>query len=189
MKYLRKQILDRKNVTGNTSLYIDIGGELVVNRPYSMLVPKGTTAQRSPDTTAPVYTEGMIRFNTTTGEFEGYQGSQWRSFRYKESTAITQETVGIGDGSTVYFGPLDTDPLSYDAESGIAWDANYAARSIIVLVENVFQIPIDNYTLVQNPPGIDTTNPGNPWAAGTYLLFGTAVPANKPVYVLYGFDK
>lgn len=189
MKYLRRQILDKKSVTGNTSLYVDIGGEVVVNRPYSMLVPKGTTTQRSPDTTAPAYVTGMIRFNTTTGEFEGYQGSEWRSFRFKESTGITKQDVGIGDGSTVYFGPLSPDPLAYSYQSGVIWDATQAAKNIIVLVENVFQIPIDNYTLVQNPPGNDTKNPGNPWTAGTYLLFGTAVPANKPVYVLYGFDK
>ena len=189
MKYLRRQILDRKTVSGNTSLYVDIGGEVVVSRPYSMLVPKGTTAQRSPDTTAPVFTTGMIRFNTTTGEFEGYQGSSWRSFRFKESTGIVRQDAGVGDGSTVYFGPLNPNPLAYDYQSGVTVNLTQAALNIIVLVENVFQIPNVNYTLVQNPPGIDTKNPGNPWAAGVYLLFGTAVPANKPVYVLYGFDR
>lgn len=37
-----------------------------------MLVPKGTTAERpvSP-------TNGEIRYNTTTGQFEGYQGGAW----------------------------------------------------------------------------------------------------------------
>ena len=38
-----------------------------------MIVPIGTTAQRDS-------TQGMIRFNTTTGKFEGYDGSSWNDF-------------------------------------------------------------------------------------------------------------
>ena len=37
-----------------------------------MLVPKGTTAERP---VSPV--NGEIRYNTTTSQFEGYQGGQW----------------------------------------------------------------------------------------------------------------
>ena len=64
MKYLRRQFLDSKTVTGRQSIYVDLSGEAVVDQPYTLLVPKGTTAQRSPDTTAPTYLDGMIRYNT-----------------------------------------------------------------------------------------------------------------------------
>jgi len=37
-----------------------------------MLIPKGTTAQRP---AVPV--DGEMRYNTTTGQFEGYQGGAW----------------------------------------------------------------------------------------------------------------
>jgi len=37
-----------------------------------MLIPRGTTAQRP---TVPV--NGQIRYNTTTAQFEGYQGGAW----------------------------------------------------------------------------------------------------------------
>ena len=37
-----------------------------------LLIPKGTTAQRP---VVPV--EGELRYNTTTGQFEGYQGGAW----------------------------------------------------------------------------------------------------------------
>ena len=37
-----------------------------------MLIPKGTTAQRP---VVPV--DGEMRYNTTTGQFEGYQGGAW----------------------------------------------------------------------------------------------------------------
>ena len=40
----------------------------------AVIVPVGTTAQRP---SLPV--QGMIRFNTTTGKFEGYDGSAWQN--------------------------------------------------------------------------------------------------------------
>jgi hypothetical protein len=191
MKYLKRQVLDKTQVTGNTSLYIDVSGEVVVNRPYTLLVPKGTTSQRSPDTTSPSYVNGSIRYNTTTNEFEGYQNGSWRSFRFKESTATTLQTVGIGDGSTIRFGPLSPDPYTFNYASGVTWNATQIAKNLLVYVENVPQIPTVNFTIVQISASsvLNPSNPGNYYAAGTYLQFGTAVPANKPVYVLYYFDQ
>ena len=55
-----------------------------------------------------------------------------------------------------------------------------AAENVLVFVENVFQISTTNYTLEQNPSG---------YAAGWYVVFGTAVPTGKPVTVLHNFDK
>ena len=185
MRYLRRQILSKNTVTGQNSAYIDISGEAVIDQPYSLLVPKGTTSERplSPVT-------GMIRFNTTIGEFEAYQGSSWRSLRYKEATGIVlQDDLGEGDGSTILFGPLNPNPYTYNYASGVTWNEAQIAKNLIVLVENVFQIANVNYTIVQNPGGDDTKNPGNPWATGTYIQFGTAVPANKPVYVIHKFDQ
>lgn len=194
MKFLRRQLLENNRVTGNLGVYVDINEEVVVDKPYSLLVPKGTTAQRSPDTTSPSYINGMIRYNTTTNEFEGYQGSTWRSFRFKEPVGIETQTISqLGDGSTLIFGPLTYDLLSISnpvvPQSGVTWNATQAAKNIIVLVENVFQIPIVNYTLVQNPAGNYGGNPGVDMPDGTYIQFTSAVPANKPVYVLYNFDK
>lgn len=189
MKFLKRQILNNKTVSGVQSLYIDIGGEVVVDQPYNLLLPKGTTNQRSPDTTSPTFINGMIRYNTTTGEFEGYQAGSWRSFRFKESAAVTLQTVGTGDGSTVLFGPLSPDPYTFSYASGVTWNATQIAQNLLVYVENVPQIPTVNFTIVQNPGGLAPNNPGNPWPAGTYLQFGTAVPANKPVYILTRFDQ
>ena len=186
MRYLRKQILNRNTVTGQDSLYIDINGEAVIDQPYSLLVPKGSTADRP---TSPV--TGMIRFNTSTGEFEGYQSGNWRSLRYKEPGGIEVQTLSeVGDGSTIIFGPLNPNPLStLVAQSGTTWDLTQAAKNIIVLVENVVQIAGVNYQLVQNPAGNYGGNPGVDMPDGVYLQFGSAVPANKPIYILHNFDR
>ncbi len=192
MRYLRRQFLDSKAVTGRQSFYIDVSGEAVVDQPYSLLVPKGSTAQRSPDTSAPTYLDGMIRYNTTTGEFEGRQDGEWRSFRFKEPGNIQLQTLSeLGDGSTVVFGPLNPDPLSVIvAQSDVSnWDVTQAAKNILVLVENVVQIPGVNFVLVQNPAGDYGGNPGVSMGPGTYIQFATAVPANKPVYIFHNFDR
>lgn len=181
MRYLRRNVLNPKSQT-DSSIAVSISGEIIFGTPYSLTLPRGVTADRSPDTTAPTYTEGMIRYNTSTHEVEVYQGDEglgeakWRSLRYKESTGITQQSLGIGDGSTVIFGPLNPAPPS-QVESGTTW----GGQNIIVLVENVFQLHTTNYTIVQNPPG--------GYMAGYYLQFTSAVPALKPVTVLQGFDK
>ena len=190
MKYLRRQVLSNKTVTGHQSIYVDLTGETVIDQPYSLLMPKGSTTQRSPDITAPSYTNGMIRYNTTTNEFEGYQSGAWRNFRFKEPGPIEVQTLSeLGDGSTIIFGPLTPDPYTYTAQSGVTWDAAQIAKNIIVLVENVFQIPNINYTVVQNPAGNYGGNPGVDMPNGTYIQFGSAVPANKPVYGIHKFDQ
>jgi hypothetical protein len=199
MKFLRRQILERNRLTGNVGLYIDINNEVVIDKPYSLIIPRGTTAERSPDTSSPNYVNGMIRYNHQTGEFEGYQGGtgepgvgggSWRSFRFKEPVGIVVQTLNeLGDGSTVIFGPLSPDPYTYTPQSGVTWNAAQIANNLIVLVENVFQIPNVNFTVIQNPAGNYGGNPGVDMPDGTYLQFSTAVPANKPVYVFHNFDR
>ncbi len=199
MKYLRRQILDRSRVTGNTSgtsgtagaystVYTNIGGEVVLGSIYNVTVPKGATSTRSPDNTT--FVDGMIRYNTTTGEFEGRQQGSWRSFRFKEPTGLIVQTLSeLGDGSTVIFGPLTPDPFTYTAESGTTWNAGQIAQNLLVLVENVVQIPGVNFVVIQNPAGDYGGNPGVDMPNGTYLQFGSAVPANKPVYVFHNLGR
>lgn len=190
MRYLRKQILNRNVVTGQQSFYIDINGEAVVDQPYSLLVPAGTTAERLPSGSTEV--NGMIRYNKTTQEFEGYQSGQWRSFRFKEPGGIVVQTLSeVGDGSTVVFGPLNPDPGfgTVVAQSGTTWDLTQAAQNIIVLVENVVQIANVNYVLILDPPGNYGGNPGVDMPNGVYIQFGSAVPANKSIYILHNFDR
>ena len=67
----------------------------------AMLIPKGATGDR------PAGTAGYLRFNTTTSEFEGYNGSGWASVG---GAAISNDT---STSSNVY-------PLFASATSGTA---------------------------------------------------------------------
>lgn len=173
MRYLQRQLLNRRQVI-DYGIAVGIGGDVVINSTNNMLLPKGTTSER------PVTPEnGMVRFNTTTSEVEVYQGSSWRSLRFKEATGIVLQNLGVGDGSSTIFGPLSNIPTS--AESGVTWDVTQIAINLIVLVENVIQIANTNYTVVQNP--------GGPYSAGYYIQFTGPSIANKSIIVLNGFDR
>jgi|SanBayMetagenome_1026888.scaffolds.fasta_scaffold49296_2 hypothetical protein len=185
MKYLRRTHLNSKTVTGRNSVYIDIGGEVVVDSPYSLLLPRGDNEHQSPDdSTAPSYVNGMIRYNTETNEFEGYQAGAWRSFRFKEPGKMDIHTIGTGNAVETKFA-LPFNPFVLTPQSGMLWNDNQIAKNLIVVVENVFQIANVNYVVEQNP----STGPGAPYLAGVYISFGTAVPTSKPIYVLTGFDQ
>ena len=170
MRYLQRQLLNKRQVV-DYGIAVGIGGDVVINSTNNVLLPKGTTVER------PIIpTDGMIRYNTTTSEVEVRQGSAWRSLRFKESTGITLQSLGFGDGSTTIFGPLSPAPPTV-IEMGSSW----GGQNLIVLVENVIQIFNTNYTIVQNP--------GGAYVAGYYIQFtGPSIP-NKPINVLHGFDR
>lgn len=185
MRYLKRTVLDNKRITGHRGFYIDQSGEAVIDLPYSLTLPRGSNEDQGPDdSTLPTFVNGMIRYNTETNEFEGYQAGSWRSFRFKEAGNITQHQIGIGDAVETTF-KLDFDPYADTYQSNVSWSAAQMARNLIVVVETVFQIANVNYTIVQNP----SSGPNAPYAPGVYVVFGTAVPNSKPVHVLRGFDR
>lgn len=140
MRFLRRQTLNRRAVYDNT-LYVDTTNAIVMGSQNNLTLPTG------PDSTRPaVPVNGMMRYNTTSLDIEVYQGSTWRALRYRESGSITQQTLGIGDGDTLYYGPLNPAPTG-NAQRGYSW----TGANLLVLVENVLQLHTTNYTVVQNP--------------------------------------
>jgi uncharacterized membrane protein len=90
-------------------------------------VPKGTTAQR------PTATEGVIRFNTTTGQYEVSQdGSTYTNLRTDANAADITKDIFAGDGSTQTF-TMSITPT----------DEN----NVVVYIDGVMQEPDQNYTI------------------------------------------
>jgi hypothetical protein len=137
MRLLKAQNTNLRNIYGNGVKY-DVDQQVVLDSTNSMMISKGTTAQRP---TSPV--NGHMRYNTDENEFEFYQNGAWRKVRYKEPVSITQQNLGSGDAVETLFGPLDSGSTDYPNPA--------AAQNVLVFVENVFQISGTNYTLVQNP--------------------------------------
>ena len=147
MRFLKSQYTSRYSPNDNT-IRVNSYGRAVMDFTGAVMLPKGTTAQQ-PQVSGvrqPGDGNGYIRFNTTTKSFEGYIDdgvlARWEVIRGPGRTSITIETFGPGNASDTLFGPLNNVPAS--------------ANNIIVLVENVMQIPITNFTLVQNPSSFDT---------------------------------
>lgn len=144
MRYLRTQVLNRRAIW-DQRLTIDSTNAVVMKTTNNLTIPTGTTAEQP---VQPI--NGMIRYNTTTDQFEGRQAGAWRSFRFKESTQILQQSLGAGDGNTRFFGPLNPEPTGLP-QSGVTWNTTQMAKNLLVLVENVLQIAITNYSVVQDP--------------------------------------
>lgn len=141
MRYLKRQSTNRRFLNGKGIIYNQYE-DIIVDSTGSIRVPKGTTADR------PVPEVGMLRYNTTSKSFEVYEdvqggGATWKEFRLAEPVSITQQNLGNGDDIEVNFGPLDSQFTGYAVPT--------SPQSVLVMVENVLQIPTTNYILGQNP--------------------------------------
>ena len=163
MKFLKAQNTSRFSPSDNT-ISVNTYGRAVMDFNGGLLIPKGTTAQR-PQLTGvrqPADANGTIRYNTTLNEIEAYVGGNWETVRAPGATAISIETFGPGDAVDTIFGPLTNVPAS--------------ANNVIVLVENVMQIPTTNFTLNQNPTSTGTgqeVESGNFVTSTEYIITAT----------------
>ena len=180
MRFLKTLTLNRRSVYDDR-LAINTDSEVIMNTTASLLVPFGTTLERTSDM------NGMIRYNADTKEFEGYQGGvagatgsgQWRSFRFKEPNGVVLQDVGPADGPTdtqTVFGPLKPDPFLYTThQSDIdtnavlypsGWVAAQMAKNILVITETIVQLGGVNFDIVQNPT---TTGTGDEITTGAFV--------------------
>jgi hypothetical protein len=143
MRYIKRQSTNKRLLRGKGLIYTQYE-EIEAQSTGAFLVPKGTQAQRpvSP-------TEGQLRYNTTLRQLEVYESlgggaPVWKQFRLSEPQNIVVQSLGNGDDVEVNFGPLQD-----GFGSGLGYPT--APENILVMVENVLQIPITNYTLTQNP--------------------------------------
>ena len=163
MKFLKQKNISKFSPLDQT-LFTNHYGRAVMGLTGGLRLPQGTTSQR-PQTSgvrypgdSSEYADGTIRYNTTTNSIEALIAGVWEVVRAPGAVAITKQTLGPGDAVSTDFGPLLEVPASAD--------------NIIVLVENVMQISVTNYSLIT----------GN-----TYIRFTSPVPLGKYVTVYFGF--
>jgi len=170
MRYIKRQTTNTRGLIGKGVHMTANDREILLDSDNVVLIPKGPTATR------PQFPKnGHMRYNTTDNRFEVYEAGRWDGVRNtapSSSAPVTVQALGNGDASEVYFGPLDSgDPF---------YPVPLAAQNVLVFVENVYQLPNTNYSLIQNPPGK---------SAGWYLEFASAPDLGKPITVLHNFDK
>jgi len=148
MRYLKRQSTNRRLLRGKGLIYTQYE-EIEAQSTGAFLVPKGTQAQR-PATPQ----EGQLRFNTTLRQLEVYESlgggaPVWKQFRLSEPQNIVVQNLGNGDDIEVNFGILND-----GFGSGLGYPTT--PENILVMVENVLQIPNTNYTLTQNPCDVNS---------------------------------
>lgn len=148
MRLIKRQTTNLRSIAGKGVQY-DIDDQVIVDSERALLVPKGATSERpSEPGIATSQTEGQLRYNSTTEQFEAYQNGSWRNIRFKEPNTdpgIVQQTLTGADATNIIFGKLSNQTLFSPSQE----------RHILVFVENVFQIATTNYTIIQNPPATD----------------------------------
>ena len=142
MRYLKRQNTNTSILNGRGIIY-DAVELATIESTSALLLPKGTTGNR------PTAVEGMIRYNTSTQNFEAYEANPafgtpgWKKFRTDEPKLIHAQNLGNGDNVERLFGPLDANDAVTPVPS--------APAQVLCMVENVLQIPTTNYIFIQNP--------------------------------------
>lgn len=110
---------------GNVVLQPTGTGIVYVNTTTGIAVPVGNTAQRpSPATT------GTVRFNTTTGRVEVYDGSEWDTI----VGGVTNQIL-YGNGTATTF----------------TLDRSTTTAAVLVILNGITQVPDQSYSMVPNP--------------------------------------
>ena len=173
MRFLKQKNISKYSPSDNT-LFANQFGRAVMDLTGGLRLPKGSTAQRplvsnSTNTgnfvRTPEGANGYIRYNTDTNAIEGYINNAWQVIAAPAASSILKQTLGPGDYTTTIFGPLDITPVNVD--------------SIIVLVENVFQISQTNFNILY-----DYQTPGD-----SYIEFTSPPPLDKFITVYFGFSN
>jgi hypothetical protein len=129
MKFIKRLALDRKKQSSNR-FAVEADDRIETTSKVSLQLPKGANTDRA----SPV--NGQIRYSTTLNEIEAYVNGQWEIIRTVRQANITPQNLGVGNYVNTLFGPL-----SYDVNTT-------KPQNVMVYVDNVFQLPTTNYTLV-----------------------------------------
>jgi len=146
MRFIKRLNLDSQNPM-DKSWAIELDGRIVTDTDASIQIPAGDTTKR-----VEAFQNGQLRYNTDYQEFEGYINGQWEFLRTRRQGNIQFQTVGTGNYINSIYGPL-----SYRQNAS-------KPENVFVFVENVYQVPTVNYTLVNDPvvqkATVGVTNPG-----------------------------
>ena len=177
------------DTNGNINIAPDGTGETVVNSTTSIKIPVGTTAQRPSNST------GQIRFNTTDGRFEGYDGNAWAGLGgvvdVDQDTFIRAETAPTNDNDDLEFFTGGTKRATMSTTGMIFDDATMTFQA--------GKIKIDDDTISSTSGGVITIDPNPAGSAGSVVIEGnltvngtqttvnsTTVTIDDPVFTLAG---
>jgi hypothetical protein len=168
MRYLKKLSIHKFQPASNKFAEL-IDGRIITDTHKSLQVPVGSTEER-PTVVGPDY-DGMLRYNSTNNEFEVYNYenpgfTRWEYVRTIRQGVITPQHLGSGTYHDSVFGPL-----SYNVDTD-------KPQNVFVFVDNVYQDPTRNYSLISNPSPSTATLSISTSSAVTRLYLSTLTNIN-----------
>lgn len=152
MKFIKRLALDRKKQSSNR-FAVEADDRIETTSKVSLQLPRGAQADRA----SPI--NGQIRYSTTLNEIESYVDGQWEIVRTVRQANITPQNLGVGNYVNTLFGPL-----SYDVDTA-------KPQNVMVYVDNVYQIPTTNYTLISGTSVAETAITQSGTSINTTTIF------------------
>ena len=155
--------IDQFGILANTDINIETTGALTL--------PDGTSAQRD---ALPQFRRGMIRYNTSDDQFEGYNGNNWQGLGgvvdVDQDTRITAEYTPGGDQDELNFYAGGNHVAQFYSNKDVYFYGNMDVSGNVVIGGNIRlgDNEIDNIQVVA-----DFTSNLLPNAQDTYMLGGT----------------
>lgn len=158
MKFYKRQSLNHHE-PGDNAFAIEADGRLVSDNTTSFKLPTGTIAQRPAAGGL-----GQVRNNSQFFDLETLVRTTWERIRTVRPASIFVQNLGSGNYYSNIFGPLN-----------VAYTLSYlkSSANIQVYVDNVFQIPETNYSLVTDPSPVTATTTATTTSSGTTLYLDT----------------
>ena len=181
--------LSSTDTNGNINFTPNGTGETIVDSTTALKIPVGNTSQR------PTNATGQIRFNSTDGRFEGYDGNAWAGLGgvvdVDQDTFIRAETAPTNDNDDLEFFTGGTKRATMSTTGMIFDDATMTFQA--------GKIKIDDDTISSTSGGVITIDPNPAGAAGSVVIEGnltvngtqttvnsTTVTIDDPVFTLAG---
>ena len=182
--------LAAKGTDGDISLTLASKGTGTINvlGTTAFKIPVGTTAQR------PTAATGQIRFNSTTGGYEGYTGTTWGSLGGIVDSAHGSNTFLIA-GKVADASVFGSTAAAFNASNKIGSDdtlsffagsvdgsnaAERGARKMIISKDNITMFSKADSTSVI----FDVNNSGNTTVAGTLAVNGSTLSTDDTTFNL-----
>ena len=183
-------VISSTNSNGNVEIAPNALGLTVINSATALQIAKGNTASRPGTPTA-----GMIRFNTTDGRYEAYDGIAWGGLGgvidVDQNTFIRAETSPGANNNDLEFYTDGIKRVNLDENGMVFTDTSIPLQ--------VGKIQIQNDTISTTTGGVMYLDPNPTGSAGSVVIEGnltingttttvnsTVVTVDDPIFILGG---
>jgi len=148
MKFYKRSSINQHDPMSN-DFAVSSNGMILTKSVIGQQLPSGPTTNRPGGTNFPTepVVAGTVRYNSTLLDLEVYERGQWERIRTVRPATINVQNLGNGNYQDTLFGPLNGD---YAASQLMPGSAN-----TMVYIDNVYQIPVLNYSIGTTPAAIN----------------------------------